>query len=209
MKSEKRKMKNEGARLPGQITRPRALRRALVCIINMKVFLVLLLLGLISSSSTNYRIHGVLKDYITLDPAISVVVLLSDTSGNNIYHTISDKKGFFQFDDIPIGLYRLEMQQAGYERIEIVNIELKQDLALNEVYLFEGSYFWDGYITKKGKRIKKHSKMTGGYHVGLIEQNPDETEIYIKNPIDSTKILKYKVVDRKLQIDYNELIATD
>jgi hypothetical protein len=160
------------------------------------------------------RIIGRLLEYSSNEPINycqvridSTILKFENYQKDNVIQT--NDSGYFQisynFNSTKIDIL---FSAITYEKLIIVNIPNCQDSVINlgNIWLFEGSYNWDGEcVTKYLWGLIKIKKGCGGYIKGTIEKSKGASGIWEKYPKNS--IEKYFLInDRYLILDYNELI---
>ncbi len=68
---------------------------------------------LVTTGQDKVSFSGIVKNDLTLQPAIGVVVILSDESGSS--RTITDDQGYFRFENVAHGRYLLTAQSVEFE----------------------------------------------------------------------------------------------
>ncbi len=175
----------------------------------MKYYLTISFLLFFFYSFCQYEITGILKDNQDLSPVPFVIISLYDTNGRNISATETNNDGIFILKKINKGKYFLTINSAFFEDIKIKNIEIENSVTLCSIYLYEGSYHWDGYSEKpREKKGSKRKKSVSGYNSGLIMNNSNSNEFILKSPEDTTVVFKYTVNDNTLEIEYSNLCVS-
>lgn len=71
------------------------------------------LIGVISHCYAQTTLSGVIKNELTLQPAVGVVLSVENT--DNSYQTVTDQSGYFKLTDVEVGRYILRTQSIEYQ----------------------------------------------------------------------------------------------
>ena len=88
----------------------------------IRIFLLNLVLFISLYSANVGSITGRVVDQQTQEPLIGVNIQVLNT----ILGSITDEKGFYVIDDIPLGIYRLEFSYIGYTSQLITDVVVKK-----------------------------------------------------------------------------------
>jgi hypothetical protein len=144
-------------------------------------------------------ISGQLIDHRTKELLIS--------SDLHIYKVINDSIDFvkvvntndlgqFLIDSIASGVYQIQVTISSYSQVIINNIELKDNIELCNVYLYEVGIEWSGnYIDENNI-----SQRTGGYENGYLEKNGENNNVTLNYFCNDTITCNYH--ENILRIDY-------
>ncbi len=177
----------------------------------MRILVLFIAIGFWSSLVKAQVIKGKLFDYEGNEP-YSYVNVIADSKFDFIANRaldwcISDTNGVFLLDSLDTqDNIHLIFQSVSTEALIIENIPNDNDtLDLGNIYLFLGSYHWDGECTKKYLwGLIKWTKGCSGEVTGIIKQNVDKDTLVIDYP-KGHEIKKFRIREKALIIDYGDL----
>ena len=103
----------------------------------------------VSASSINLKpgtITGIVYDQVLNEPLPYVTVLLIQNDGKTLSGTITDAKGIFLIENVPLGTYNLSVQFIGYATMDqsVTISDKKSEFDLGKLYLQEDATELDG-----------------------------------------------------------------
>src|ERR1035437_6419709 len=159
------------------------------------IIIVLTILFLInpiisSQSKTNTSISGKVFDKTTNQPLeYSTVSVINKESGKTINGSIADVRGNYVVTDIPYGIYKIDINFIGYEKITIDSVALKpgrRSVSLGTIFLASSMHNLQGVTVTGDKPI--------------IENKIDKTVYNVSNDITSQGGLAIDVLKKVPQV---------
>ncbi|MEO7265362.1 MAG: outer membrane beta-barrel protein [Ferruginibacter sp.] len=132
---------------------------------------------------------------------------MNDSSQNQ--STLTDKNGYFLFEDLPFGFYRILVSGIGYPSFRIDSINIRQersDFNLNEIKLVKKSSNLETVIIYAEKPLfeNKDGKITFNVSESALSNGSSATELLKQTPlvsVDADGKVQLKGKDVKILID--------
>lgn len=159
-------------------------------------FLTLILSGFTATSQTitSGSLSGKVKDEITNESIdFAVVNLMSQSSSALVRSIMSENDGFFQFQEVPFGTYKLKISFIGYESRIIQNIIIDKDNVvqnLGTVKLKQGANILDEVVVTSSKSPIEFNGDTITFNVSenLMAQGSTASDLLKSVPMVSVDI---------------------
>ena len=107
-------------------------------------------------AQSNTRLRGLVIDQQDGAPIAGAIVQLEGTS----YQVAAADRGNFAFDNIPLGVYRLQVTAPGYQIGELIEIDLVVDVTRHVRVTLERKIYPVRGITVSASRPKLHGDVT-------------------------------------------------
>ncbi len=143
------------------------------------LYSILFFCGVVTAQNTG-AILGVVTDKANDQPLAYASLVLKDQGGTIINGTITDRKGFFEFTELAVGTYLLEIEFIGYTRQEIpVKLETQQQVTLPSIALSESAEVLEGVTITAQKSTVEQRLDRKIINVGadLISQGPSAVDL--------------------------------
>ncbi len=137
------------------------------------------------------------------------VSLVNMNDSSKAQSTITDKNGYFLFEELPFGFYRIMVSSIGYPSFRIDSINIRQersDFNLNEIKLVKKSTDLETVMIYAEKPLfeNKDGKMTFNVSESALSNGSSATELLKQTPlvsVDTDGKVQLKGKDVKILID--------
>ncbi|HKX31623.1 MAG TPA: TonB-dependent receptor [Blastocatellia bacterium] len=153
--------------------------RALV----LALLTVLSLVGQMSAQSIATRVNGTVKDASGAAVVGAKVTLIDKGTGRQLT-TSTNQEGFFVFPDARAGMYSVTVEQAGFKKIEVTDIQANVDMAATVNVTLEVGQVAEVVTTTASQDQLVVNNENASLQTTVLERQINDLPLNGRNPLD-------------------------